>query len=156
MYQADAEEFRRAASRFTTGVTLVASRDGNDETVCMTANSFTSISLAPPTVLVSLKPGRTLNTIQATGRFAISVLPATARDLSGHFAGKPVPGLVPKFDEFEGMPRLADAVAWFDCKMVKSVEVNDHRLIIGEVQACACGEGSPLVFYSSRYHNLAA
>ena len=46
-------DLRRAAGQFATGVTVVTVRDG-DGFRGMTANSFTSVSLDPPLVLVSV------------------------------------------------------------------------------------------------------
>jgi flavin reductase len=156
MKQPDPADFRRAVSRFTTGVTVITSRDGNNEIVALTANSFTSVSLSPPTVLVSVMTGRTLKAINASGRFGISVLPASAKELSSHFGGKRVPGLKPEFEDLGGSPKLAKALAYFDCLVEKSLVVADHTLLIGAVQDCRYADADPLVFYSSQYHNLGA
>ena len=47
--------FRQAASRFATGVAVVTALDGRGEVCGMTVNSFVSVSLFPPTVLISVK-----------------------------------------------------------------------------------------------------
>lgn len=154
MKRPDPADFRLAVSRFTTGVTVITSREPDGQIVGMTANSFTSVSLSPPTVLVSVRNGRTLNAIEQGGRFGINVLPASARDLSGHFAGKQVPGLTPEFLETAGMPRLAASIAYFDCRVDRSFDVADHTLLIGGVTDCCYGNADPLVFFSSQYHNL--
>lgn len=155
MPQPDPAEFRRAVSRFATGVTLVAVRCRDDRIVAMTANSFTSVSLAPPTVLISVTQGRTLKAIEESGRFAVNVLPASSRKLSDHFAGRRVPGLVPEFEDIAGSPRLAGAIAHFDCRVERSVAVADHTVLIGTVRDCRHLDAEPLVFYGSRYRNLA-
>ncbi|MEX0957621.1 MAG: flavin reductase family protein [Rhizobiaceae bacterium] len=156
MKRPDPADFRRAVSRFTTGVTVVTSRDRNNEIVALTANSFTSVSLSPPTVLVSVMSGRTLKAINASGRFGISVLPASAKELSSHFAGQHIPGLTPEFEDVGGSPKLAKALAYFDCMVEKAVIVADHTLLIGAVRDCRYADADPLVFYSSRYHQLGA
>lgn len=150
----DPADFRRAVSRFTTGVTVVTSRDPDCGIVAMTANSFTSVSLSPPTVLVSVMRGRTLSAIEAHGRFGVNVLPASAKDLSGHFAGRRIPGLAPEFEEISGSPKLAAAIAYFDCIVDKSVDISDHTLLIGAVRGCRHADAEPLVFFSSKYHRL--
>lgn len=153
--QADAVGFRHAAARFTTGVTVITSRDPADEIIGMTANSFMTVSLAPPTVLVSVMNGRTLSAIKETGGFAINVLPAAARDLSRHFAGNPVPGLSPRFENVGGMPKLYEALAYFDCRIDKFITVEDHTLLVAKVLNCCHREDeAPLVFFSSQYHSL--
>lgn len=150
----DPADFRRSLSRFATGVVVIAAADQDGDIVGMTANSFTAVSLSPPTVLISVKQGRTLQAIDASGAFGISVLPASARDLSGHFAGRPVPGLKPVFDDTAGSPRLTRAIAYFDCRLERSVLVADHTLLIGAVRRCCHTDADPLVFFSSRYHDL--
>lgn len=147
-------KFRHAASRFTTGVTVITARDQTQEIVGMTANSFMSVSLAPPTVLVSVMDGRTLRAIEQSGKFAINVLPAAAKDISSHFSGRQVPGLIPGFEQTEGMPKLEAAIAYFECHIEKFISVADHTLLIGRVIDCSYKDEEPLVFFSSQYHNL--
>ena len=48
----DRGELRRALSCFLTGVTVVTTTDGDGVPRGITANSFTSVSLDPPLVLV--------------------------------------------------------------------------------------------------------
>ncbi len=152
--QASPAAFRNAVSRFTTGVTVIAARRSDGQVVGMTANSFTSISLSPPTVLVSLANGRTLSAIAVSERFAINVLPASSRHLSDHFSGRAVPGLVPAFDDVDGGPKLTDAIAYFDCILSQSLQVADHTLLISTVRNCSYIDAEPLVFFSSQYRNL--
>ncbi len=156
MERPDPKAFRTAVSRFTTGVTIVTTREPDGRTVAMTANSFTSVSLSPPTVLVSLRDGRTLRAIARRGRFGVNVLPASAREISSHFAGRQVPGLRPAFLESDGMPRLDGSIAYFDCHVTQSVVVADHTLLIGGVTGCGYADADPLVFYSSQYRVLGA
>tara|TARA_R110000824_G_scaffold315042_1_gene502002 strand:+ start:25271 stop:25765 length:495 start_codon:yes stop_codon:yes gene_type:complete len=154
MKQMNSAEFRHAASRFTTGVAVLTARDQAQEIVGMTANSFMSVSLAPPTVLVSVMDGRTLSAIEQSGKFAINVLPAAAKDISSHFSGRQVPGLRPGFEKTSGMPKLEAAIAYFECDIEKFINVADHTLLIGKVVDCSYKNEEPLVFFSSQYHNL--
>ena len=50
----DAKKFREALSTFATGVTVVTTRDGDGESVGMTASSFNSVSMSPPLILWSV------------------------------------------------------------------------------------------------------
>ena len=160
MARPDPADFRRALSRFATGVVVITVRNqqGRDLAhgiVGMTANSFTAVSLSPPTVLVSMMQGRTLQAIEASGSFGINVLPASAEDLSGHFAGRPVPGLKPAFDDRPGSPKLTRALAYFDCHLEKSVVVADQTLLIGAVRDCGYADADPLVFFPAGTMSLA-
>ena len=68
-------------------------RDENGEVCGMTANSFVTVSLSPPTVLVSVMPGRMHRAISASGRYCVNVLPEQGRELSRHFASRPGAGV---------------------------------------------------------------
>jgi len=154
MEQISSADFRLAASRFTTGVTVITSLDQSENIVGMTANSFMSVSMSPPTVLVSVMNGRTLDAIEHRGSFSINILPAAATDISRHFSGNSVPGFTPGFEETKGMPKLQDAIAYFECNIDQYLVVADHTLLISRVKNCSYKDAQPLVFFSSQYHNL--
>ena len=68
-------EYRKALGTFMTGVTIVTSFDEIGEPWGVTANSFTSVSLDPPVILVCLgKQGRAYPTFAASKRFAVNIL----------------------------------------------------------------------------------
>ncbi|MGJ5134088.1 flavin reductase family protein [Bradyrhizobium oligotrophicum] len=149
----DAAGFRAAASRFSTGVTVVTSSDGDGAPVGMTANSFTTVSTQPPTVLVSLKRGRTWQAVSASGRYAVNVLAADDVAIGRHFAGATLAQGAPAFDARDGFFLLPAAIAQFGCEVVSTVEIADHTLFIGEVRWCRHQDGLPLAFYASRFRN---
>lgn len=148
---ATAADFRTAVSQFATGITVVTAEDG-DRVRGMTCNSFTSVSLDPPTILVSLRPGDTHRAVHAAGSFGVSVLRAEHQAYSAYFAGAAHSGPRPALIRRRLVPTLRDSLAWFECAVESCVEVHDHTLFVGRVQACAARHGSPLIFYSSRYH----
>lgn len=147
--------FRQALSRFTTGVTVLTAAEQGGGVAGMTANSFTSVSLDPPTILVSVMQGRTLRAIERAGCFTVSVLGEGSEHVSAHFAGKPSPGWGPEYFGADGFVGLSDALARFECSVVQSVAVHDHKLLIAEVLSCKVTEAEPLVFFGSRYRRLA-
>lgn len=149
----DPAHFRKSVSLFTTGVVIVSSEDGEGGVHGTTANSFTSISLSPPTVLVSLKEGRMHKLISERGKYGISILREDQQHFSSHFAGRPNELLKPIFHRHGSVPVLGDSLAWFECRVVDRVRVKDHTLFIAEVVRCGQDEGTPLVFYQSRYHS---
>ncbi len=152
MRRVDPLSFREAASRFTTGVTVLTACDGPGELCGMTANSFVTVSLSPPTVLVSVRPGRMHRAIATTGRYGVNVLPEGGKGISRHFAGRPTIGPAPDYDVVNDLPRLSNCVAFFACEVIRMVDVSDHTLFIAEVSNCDHRDGLPLVFFSSRYH----
>ena len=151
MQRADPVAFRQAASRFATGVAVLTALDSNGEVCGMTANSFVTISLAPPTVLVSVKSGRMHEAMSASRRYGVNVLPEQANALSRHFAGRPHQAH-PDCEIVEGLPRLSNCVAFFACEVTQTIDVSEHTLFIAEVSECDYSDSLPLVFFSSRYH----
>jgi flavin reductase len=161
--RADPAAFRAAAARFATGVTVVASLGPDAAPVAMTANSFTTVSTRPPTVLVSLMPGRTFQAVKETGRYAVSVLAAQDLAVCSHFAGRAMAGRgpqardAPDLVERDGFFVLPQALAQFACEVVRMIEVADHALFVAEVAWCRHSDGPPLAFHASRFrHGLGA
>jgi len=153
--QPDPAAFRGAASRFPTGVTVVASIGADGNSVGMTANSFTTVSTRPPTVLVSLTRGRTWQAVKECGIYSVNVMPSDAVAVCRHFGGRPLAKHAPLLTDADGFPILPGAIAHFACQVVQSIEVADHTLFIGEVRWCRQQDGTPLAFYGSRFcHGL--
>ena len=133
MRRADPLAFRQAASRFATGVAVLTALDRQGEICGMTANSFVTVSLSPPTVLVSVRPGKTHDAISVAGRYGVNVLPKDGQGVSRHFAGHPGSDACPGYDIVQGLPRLSNCVAFFACEVTRIVDVSDHTLFIAEV-----------------------
>jgi flavin reductase (DIM6/NTAB) family NADH-FMN oxidoreductase RutF len=156
----DPEQLRSAMRHWATGVTIVTAQDGAARHG-MTVNSFISVSLEPPLVLVSLERGRLTHSLAAaSGYFGVSILPEAFQHVSDLFAGR----LGETGDRFDGLttfqlvsqtPLLAGCLAAFDCRVVSTCEVGSHTLFIAEVLAVATSEnGAPLVYYDRHYHGL--
>lgn len=150
----DRLELRRVAGYFATGVTVVTST-GRDSAPCgLTVNSFTSLSLDPPLVLVCFdRTARSLACIDAAGRFAVNVLAEGQEELSRLFASKEGQKFtnVPTRPGATGLPLLVGAHAHIECTTAERLAGGDHVIFIGRVDAVAAGEGRPLLFYRGRY-----
>lgn len=144
--------FRQSVSRFATGIAIVSCLDDDDRPQGMTISSFTSISLEPATVLVSLLPGRTHALIRRRGGYGVSVLGGDQERWSRHFSGRPTQDLDVAWSMKSRVPVLRDALAWFECEVESVVQVHDHTLFVARVVDCDHASGSPLMFYASRYH----
>jgi flavin reductase (DIM6/NTAB) family NADH-FMN oxidoreductase RutF len=93
------EALRATMRRWASGVTVVTARDG-ERRAGMTVSAFLSVSLEPPTILVSLNEGsEPLRLLRGSKAFAVSILPAGAEAASARFAGYGIP---PDADRFEG------------------------------------------------------
>jgi flavin reductase (DIM6/NTAB) family NADH-FMN oxidoreductase RutF len=149
-----ARELRNAFGRFASGVTVVTTRhDGH--TYGMTANSFVSVSLEPPLVLVSVDHKAHLHRVlPLTGRYGVSVLAENQHELSTHFAGRGPAKVDVSFFDLGGVPLIQGALAHFVAEVTDAHLAGDHTLYIARVEHFEFRDGRPLVFHSGRYHQL--
>ena len=150
-----AQEFRAALGMFATGVTIVTARGPDGAPVGLTANSFNSVSLAPPLVLWSL--ARTAGSMPAFERgshYAINILAADQHARAERFSSKAVNRFadVAFREGAGGAPILEGAVAVFECFNRSRYEEGDHVIFVGEVERCERRAGAtPLIFHGGRY-----
>ena len=157
MTDSDTRPLRQALGRFATGVTIITCLDDTGHAVGLTANSFTSLSLAPPLVLWSLRRASPMRAaFAAAPHFAVNVLGEAQVDLARHFASQ----MPDRFSEggwspgLTGVPILAGCAAVFECTAVSQQDAGDHVLFIGRVERYAQGPVSPLLFQAGHYHLL--
>jgi flavin reductase (DIM6/NTAB) family NADH-FMN oxidoreductase RutF len=157
----DSETLRAVMRHWTTGVAILTARNGA-HAHGMTVNSFTSVSLEPPLVLVSVERNtRTHTLVEQSRAFAISMLGVHQSALSDHFAGRHtettdrLDGL-PTYTAITGAPILRDNIGYLDCLVVAAHPAGTHTIFIGEVAAAhASGDAPPLVYFNRGYHSLA-
>ncbi len=144
----DTRAYRNCVGEFATGVTVVTS-EHDGQPAGMTLNSFTSISLHPLLLLVSLAHGsRTLHAIRHSGRYAVSVLRRDQTEVAVTFAERSAPfpdHLAP--EDRRGMRSVTDAAATLWCEVEQIIAVGDHDIIIGKVVDFQHRGGEPLLFY---------
>ena len=152
---------REAMRQWTTGVTIVsAMHDGQRHG--MTVSSFTSVSLTPPLVLVSLEQStRTHQLVTASGAFAVTILDTSQSEISDQFAGRHTED-IDRFADLEthtlvsGAPVLDQYLTTLDCRVVSKVAMGTHTVFIGDVIALEVNETqqNPLVYYNRDYRQL--
>lgn len=153
----DAKAFRQALGQFATGVTVITTLDADGNKVGMTANSFSSVSLDPMLVLWSIaKTSRSFHAFEHARQFAIHILTAEQKALSGQFASNCTDRFcdVPHQRGLGGIPILEDYCAVFQCETEMRHEGGDHLIIVGRVLAFDNRTRSPLVFHAGRYADL--
>ena len=156
----DSEKLRRAMRAWTTGVAIVTSIY-QDQQYGMTVNSFTSISLEPPLVSVTLKQlTHTHELVVKSRMFSVTILSAAQKELSDRFAGK-LPNITNRFDGVQtetislDSPVFKDGMAYFDCRVIHSIPVGENTLFVAQVlDARGEGEGEPLVYHNRVYWKL--
>jgi flavin reductase (DIM6/NTAB) family NADH-FMN oxidoreductase RutF len=169
----DPEMLRAVMRHWPTGVAVLTSRHGA-QAHGMTVNSFTSISLEPPLVLVCVERiVRTHTLIEQSGVFAISFLREGQAWISDRFAGRDSEHQ----DRFEGLatyaavtgaPILADNLGHLDCVVSAGHQAGDHTIFVAEVVSAAVGSAwasvsgdghdhagvGPLLYFDRGYHRL--
>ena len=121
----------------------------------MTANSFTSVSQDPPTVLVCI--GHTRNTIthvNNTNEFAINILSDKQKHIADYFAKEQGIGVKPlelNWSIKYGSPFIEGSIAFIKAKVIQKYNHGDHAIVLGEVQGIDTQEGNPLLYYQSNY-----
>ena len=150
----DARTFRNALGRFATGVTVVtAAVDGGVHG--MTANAFTSVSLNPPLVLLSVAHhARMHGYLAPQAACGISILSEDQHAYAWHFAGRPQAGLQPEFQRRGEIPVVAHALAQLVCSVEAAYPGGDHTLFVARVHDLWYRDGSPLTFYRGRFFGL--
>lgn len=154
------EALREAMRLWTTGVT-VASAEYEGVLHGMTVSSFTSVSLTPPLILVSLEIGtRTYNLVKRAGAFGVTILSADQQEVSNCFSN-PQTELGDRFAGREvfrletGAPFVKGGLAFFDCRVSDVYPVGTHAILIGEVIAVSSGgRDDPLLYFNRSYRYL--
>ena len=151
------QAFLRACAQFSTGVAVATVLDGAGSPHGMTVNSFTSVSLEPPLVLICIDhKARILDQFLASELFAINILRENQQNLSEHFArpGEDRFGAVEWYPGETRMPLIPSALATLECTVFQRTPAGDHTILIGEVVSAVRHDGRPLVFFSSSYRLL--
>lgn len=151
--------FRRTCARFATGITITTVRGPDREPHGLTANSFTSVSLTPPLVLVCIDQSCTiLPMFRNSAYYGINILREDQRYVSTRFAQRGLDRFngIPWRETDTGVPVLNDVIGFLECRLVQSVDAGDHCILIGEVLSAEFKDGRPLLYFNSRYRELQA
>ncbi|MEM1344363.1 MAG: flavin reductase family protein [Pseudomonadota bacterium] len=154
----DKTALRRALGAFATGVTIVTARSSEGEPVGFTANSFTSVSLEPPLVLVCLAhTAASYDVFRQIDSFAVNVLEAGQEEMAKRFASRGADKFVgtPWAPGRLGAPLIEGALSRFDCAMHQRVVAGDHDILMGRVVGFSLHEGAALLYYSGAFKALA-
>jgi flavin reductase (DIM6/NTAB) family NADH-FMN oxidoreductase RutF len=154
-------DFLRQTMRFwATGVTVVTAAHAGVQHG-MTVSAFTSLTLTPPQVLISLaQNSRTHGLITHAQAFGVTILAANQQEISERFAGRVadeadrLAGLE-TFPLVTGAPMLAGGLAHLDCRVSSSLDCGASTIFIGEVVAAqSVQDGVPLLYFNRDYREL--
>jgi flavin reductase (DIM6/NTAB) family NADH-FMN oxidoreductase RutF len=118
-------------------------------------NSFASVSLDPPLILVCIdKRSRSVERLSASP-FAVNILSAEQRELALLFAGKSPPATSVRWREIGGVPLLAESLAWLVCAPWASHDAGDHIVFIARVVDFGSAASEPLCFFRGAFLDIA-
>ncbi|MFG6280097.1 flavin reductase family protein [Microbacterium sp. 5K110] len=153
LFRPTAHFFRGGLGRFATGVAVVTfdtvDAAGDPLRHGITVNSFTSVSMDPPLVLVSIQ--RTVRTHEMLHDtlFTINILGAEQQGLALTFAGRPQ--VEPVWEDGHRAPRLAGVLSWFECEPWAEYDGGDHTLFVGKVADFGYRAGDALGFVNGQF-----
>jgi len=139
----------------------VVTTDGVAGRFGVTVSAMASVSADGdlPTLLVCvhhLSPAA--EAIVQNGVFCVNILRQDQSHISERFAGRSAAQGEDRFDCTEwvpapsGTPRIADALAAFDCRLVSGERIGTHRVFIGAVgDVYSAGAGQPLIYANRAY-----
>lgn len=154
------ETLRNTMRRWTTGVTVVTSMmDGIRHG--MTVNSFSSLSLDPPYVSVTLdNRTRTHELVSKSGRFGVTILCAGQQALAERFAGRTPEsqdrfGGLDTFEMVSGAPFIQGGLGYIDCEVAHTFAMVHSTLFVGRVlEARFTNHITPLLYLNRNFHKL--
>ena len=153
----DPSLYRRACGRFATGVAIVTAADSAGTPHGLTINSFASLSLDPPLVMVAIdRRVAFIDVFEKHGAFAVNILRDQQRELSNRFAVLPEGRFagVEWSGGVTGSPVLEGAIGVIECRIERAFDAGDHRVLVGLAIAAEVGAGKPLLFFGSDYARI--
>lgn len=160
MTQLNPEQLRAAMRGWSAGVTVVtATFEGQSHGI--TVNSFTSISLDPAIITISLQSStRTHEVVFKSRAFGLTILSNQQKHVSDLFAGRK-PEIIDRFTNLKtatlitGSPLIVGGLSWLDCRVIQTFDAGINTLFIAEVvDAREAQAGDPLIYHNRKYWSL--
>lgn len=154
----DARTLRDAMGCFATGVTIVTAHTDDGKPIGLTANSFTSVSLDPPLLLVCIANNAgSAGALREARHFAVNVLQIGQQPTSNRFAGKGEDRFADtrwEVGEY-GAPVLHGSLGVFECERHALHEGGDHFILVGRVEKASFEpRRDPLLYFRGKYRRL--
>lgn len=145
--------FRDVLGSFLTGITIVATRDESGSVRAFTANSFTSVSLDPPLVLVCLaKSSGSLSTFTQSQTFSVNILGDWQRDAASTFARRgPEKDAALNALGTDNPPVIENSLTTLSCALDRAIDAGDHTILMGKVLRFKSRQGQPLGYFKGGF-----
>lgn len=147
----DLRELRNCFGRFATGVTVVTWKKDDNEFNGITVNSFTSVSLDPALVLVSIDKKAKACQALVDRPFIVNILATNQEAVAWQFAGRPQEDVAIEWEETDIGPKISGAIASIECVPWKAYEGGDHVLYLGEVKKFTYNDEDALMFFKGKF-----
>jgi flavin reductase (DIM6/NTAB) family NADH-FMN oxidoreductase RutF len=155
------EDFKGALGSWASGVTVVTTKH-EDVVYGITVSSFSSLSMEPRLVLVSLADSNHLpHLIRKSGHFGVSILASGQEDVSAYFSKSgrdPVTDFDGDFTTYiheTGSPLIEGSLAQIDCELDEALPGGDHTIAIGRVVGATFNPNLlPLMYFRRAYRSL--
>ncbi len=147
------QDFRAAMGRVAGAVTVVTTQDERGHPHGTTVSAFTSLSMEPPMVLVSLDVrSDLLDRLEVGSPLGVNVLAAHQDQVALRFAtkgGDRFADLGWRSDH--GAPALVDRHAWVAGRVARLVEAGDHVVVLVDVVHAEEGHQAPLTYWQRTF-----
>ena len=153
------DEIKNVLDRFPLGVGVATLGRGGVESG-LTISWMSPVAFDPLHIMIAVdKLHYSVDFLRSTKNFVLNILKKDQLTLAGNFARPSMTGET-KLDKVAtresetGAAILVDALSYFDCEVVQSLEVGDHILFIGKVvDAAVLSPGEPLTTMAGiHYH----
>lgn len=150
-------DFRKAMRRLTSAVSVISTAHDNVR-YGITVTSVTSVSMAPPSLLICINQRARIHTpLIRAGQFCVNILQAHQIEIADAFSGAGPQGE----DRFlcgewasddEDLPYLIPAQASVFCDLDAISSYGTHSILVGKVRQVAVrGQVAPLLYQDGQY-----
>jgi len=152
------ENLKISWGKIPTGVAVLTTLENSGDLHGITINSFFSLSIKKPLVLVSIsKSAVSHDLIVNNGRFGLSVLNSDQREYADFFSRNNKEKLPDKFEMItinDGIYVIENSLIQFSCELYSMNSVFDHTLFAANITKVNSNDSSPLVWHKSNFYDL--
>ena len=137
-------------------MTVVTTRDEENAPRGLAVNSYNSVSLDPPLVLVCVqKTSSTYPSLFRSKYMGINIMSRDQRDTLGVFASRDKD----KFSQVEwhegdyGSPMITNSAASIEVEIKERFQALTHTVFIGRVLSAEANESEPLIYKAGKFYD---
>jgi flavin reductase (NADH) len=159
------KEFRSAMAQLSASVNVITT-SGPHGQVGITMTAVCSVTDDPPTLLLCVnRRSASRDIFVGNGRLCVNILSSEHEDLAMHFAGATKVPMEERFgwdiweprDNHQDQPRLSDAVATLEGRIISSTEQGTHTVMFVEIERIKVQEDrGGLVYFQRKFHPMGA